>query len=244
MVLQAEGIRNGVEHWRRNRARVSGTLIWQLNDCWPVASWSSLDYFGRWKALHYAAKRFYAPVLLSVEDTGMRMAVHVTSDRTEPWSGRLAWRLEALDGAVLDSGEQAVSAAPLADMLLANLDFSALLDELQRRRTVFVCELWQGEARLSGCVSTFVPNKHIELADPGIQVKVSEKDGQLTIRLGAKSLARFVELEFEEADAVFSDNYFDLSPNQPIAVSALLPLGWSIEQARRALKIRSLYDSF
>jgi beta-galactosidase/beta-glucuronidase len=66
MVLQAEGITYGVEHWRRNRHRVSGTVYWQTNDCWPVASWSSLDYFGRWKALHYAARRFYAPVLLSI----------------------------------------------------------------------------------------------------------------------------------------------------------------------------------
>ena len=64
MVLQAEGIRYGVEHWRRHTDRVAGTLYWQLNDCWPVASWSSLDYFGRWKALHYAARRFYAPLLL------------------------------------------------------------------------------------------------------------------------------------------------------------------------------------
>jgi beta-mannosidase len=96
MVLQAEGIRYGVEHWRRNKNRVSGTLIWQLNDCWPVASWSSLDYFGRWKALHYAAKRFYAPVLLSIEDKGDLMNVYVTSDLTEPWGGSVLWSLRTL----------------------------------------------------------------------------------------------------------------------------------------------------
>src|SRR5512138_4043129 len=84
LLLQAEGIRYGVEHWRRNRNRVSGTLIWQLNDCWPVASWASLDYFGRWKALHYAAKRFYAPLLLSVEDTPPCMGLFVTSDLVVP----------------------------------------------------------------------------------------------------------------------------------------------------------------
>ncbi len=79
MVLQAEGIRYGVEHWRRHIDRVAGTLYWQLNDCWPVASWSSLDYFGRWKALHYAARRFYAPLLLSIEDQPASMqAIYVT----------------------------------------------------------------------------------------------------------------------------------------------------------------------
>ena len=68
MALQAEGIRYGVEHWRRHPDRVAGIVYWQLNDCWPVASWASLDYFVRWKALHYAARRFFAPLLLSIED--------------------------------------------------------------------------------------------------------------------------------------------------------------------------------
>ena len=87
MVLQSEGIRYGVEHWRRHKERVAGTLYWQLNDCWPVASWSSLDYFGRWKALHYAARRFYAPVMLSILDELPRQAIYVTNDHLESWEG-------------------------------------------------------------------------------------------------------------------------------------------------------------
>jgi beta-mannosidase len=119
MVLQAEGIRYGVEHWRRNRHRVSGTLYWQLNDCWPVASWSSLDYFGRWKALHYAARRFYAPVMLSLRKRGTQMAVHVTSDLQQTWQGVVRWSLETLDGAVVKKDEQTVNAAPLATRWLS-----------------------------------------------------------------------------------------------------------------------------
>uniref|UniRef100_UPI0035AEE5FD glycoside hydrolase family 2 protein n=1 Tax=Promineifilum sp. TaxID=2664178 RepID=UPI0035AEE5FD len=114
MVLQAEGIRYGVEHWRRSRDRVAGTLYWQLNDCWPVASWSSLDYYGRWKALHYAARRFYAPLLLSIEDDPPRQGVYVTNDRRDPWEGSVRWSLETLDGTALAAGEEAVRAAPLA----------------------------------------------------------------------------------------------------------------------------------
>lgn len=70
-LLQAEAIRYGVEHWRRNRGRCMGAIYWQLNDCWPVASWAGIDYYGRWKALHYAARRFFAPVLLSCEEEGL-----------------------------------------------------------------------------------------------------------------------------------------------------------------------------
>ena len=101
MVLQAEGIRYGVEHWRRHTRRVSGTLYWQLNDCWPVASWSSLDYFGRWKALHYAARRFYAPLLLSIEDAPPFQSIFLSSDLLEGWQGSVHWALTTLDGKVL-----------------------------------------------------------------------------------------------------------------------------------------------
>src|SRR5512138_4007695 len=133
LLLQAEGIRYGVEHWRRNRNRVSGTLIWQLNDCWPVASWSSLDYFGRWKALHYAARRFYAPLLLSVADYGKTMKVHVTSDRIEPVDVLIRWRLETLDGKCMSSGEQALRARALADTLVGSYDLAPFIAQADQR---------------------------------------------------------------------------------------------------------------
>ena len=101
MVLQAEGIRYGVEHWRRHMDRVAGTLYWQLNDCWPVASWSSLDYFGRWKALHYAARRFYAPLMLSIEDKPPVHGIYLSSDLRDGWEGSVRWSLETLSGDVL-----------------------------------------------------------------------------------------------------------------------------------------------
>ena len=210
MLLQAEGIRYGVEHWRRNMNRVSGTLIWQLNDCWPVASWASLDYFGRWKALHYAAKRFYAPVLLSVEDDSPRMGIHVTSDLTERWEGLLRWRLETTLGEVLSSGEQKVTAAPLADTAIVALDFADKVKDDNRRKVVFVAELWQGSTKLSTSVSCFAPIKHLELTNPGLKVDTRLQDDTLTFEVTAQSLARFVELALDGVDVVFSDNYFDV----------------------------------
>src|SRR5512138_1267692 len=133
LILQAEGIRYGVEHWRRNRDRVSGTLIWQLNDCWPVASWASLDYFGRWKALHYAAKRFFALLLLSVAEEGKTMRVHVTSDLVEPVDVLIYWRLETLDGKCLHSGEKGLHAIALADTLVGAYDFDNLVSVENQR---------------------------------------------------------------------------------------------------------------
>lgn len=244
MILQAEGIRYGVEHWRRNMHRVSGTLFWQLNDCWPVASWSSLDYFGRWKALQYAARRFYAPVLLSVEDDSTRMSVHITSDRPLPWAGSVRWRLESVTGALLASGEETVNAAPLSDAPVVALDFADKITDDNRRATVFVCELWHDNERVSSSVSTFAPNKHLELADPGLKVDVALAGETLTFNVSANSLARFVELELDGVDVVFSDNYFDVPAGDAALVIASLPPGWTREQVQAAVRVRSLYHSF
>jgi beta-mannosidase len=165
MMLQAEGIRYGVEHWRRNMDRVSGTLYWQLNDCWPVASWSSLDSFGRWKALHYAARRFYAPVLLSLHDRGPLIDIHVTSDLRQPWTGSVRWSLETLGGDVLVSGEEIVNAAPQGDTQVHALDLMQHIGDENSRKLVFVAELWQSDQLVATALSTFVPNKHLELVD-------------------------------------------------------------------------------
>ena len=94
-VLQAEGIKIGAEHFRRSRPETMGSIFWQLNDCWPVASWSSIDYYGRWKALQYYARRFYAPILVSphVEDGALK--VYIVSDKIKAERGHAA---RAADG--------------------------------------------------------------------------------------------------------------------------------------------------
>ncbi len=173
LVLQAEGIRYGVEHWRRHTQRVSGTLYWQLNDCWPVASWSSLDYFGRWKALHYAARRFYAPLLLSIEDAPPYQSIYLSSDLLEEWQGSVHWALTTLDGKVLATGEKTAHVEPLGVSAVERLDFSAFLDDDTRRDLVFVAELWLGDRRLAGQTAFFVPTKHLSLRDPQITTKVA-----------------------------------------------------------------------
>ena len=241
MILQAEGIRYGVEHWRRNRSRVSGTLIWQLNDCWPVASWSSLDYFGRWKALHYAARRFYAPLLLSVADYGKVMKIHVTSDLVEPVDVLVRWRLETLDGKCIEAGEQALRAGALADTLVGSYDFSAFASAKNQRSVVFVAEMWQDGGLLTQIVTPFVANKHLELCDPGLNLQTQVEDKSLRVNVFARTLARFVELSIDGADAVFSDNYFDIPAGGMVTVTTPLPENWS---AKSLVKARSLYESF
>jgi len=246
MVLQAEGIRYGVEHWRRNMHRVSGTLYWQLNDCWPVASWSSLDYFRRWKALHYMSKRFYAPVLLSIEDDEANavMKVHLSNDLTEEWRGEIRWRLMRLDGEVLESGEEAATAKPLSSSLVFEKDFSRLT-LTEKRETVFVAQLVRDGEVLATQMGTFVRNKHLQLVEPQLKAYLRQDgDGLALIEVEAGYLARFVELSLDDWDVIFSDNYFDVLPGETVQINCPMPEGWTVDDVGRSLNVFSLYDSF
>lgn len=244
LVLQAEGIRYGVEHWRRHIQRVSGILYWQLNDCWPVASWASIDYFGRWKALHYAARRFFAPVMLSILDEPPLMGLYLTNDSHADWQGTIRWSLETLSGAVLASGEEVVAVEAYSVAAVRDLDFAERISDSNKREVVLVAELWQGETRLSRNVAGFCPPKHLSLVDPALSAEVRLDGNQLVIEVTSQSLAHFVELKLAGADVVFSDNYFSLPAGRTARVTCLLPAGWSLAQAKEALQLYSLYNSF
>ncbi len=241
-VLQAEAIRTGVEHWRRNRDRVGGTLYWQLNDCWPVVSWSSIDYFGRWKGLHYAIKRLYAPVLLSAEDDGTHVSLHVTNDTTEEWHGKVSWSLERLDGSRLTTGDIPVSVPALSSIRARDLDFADRLDPDSIRDTVLVCDLADEKGTpVRTIVVPFVPDKHLNLTDPGLRFDVQVENGTAIVKLRTQRLARFIWLELDGYDVIFDDNLFDLPGGRTATVTFDAPDGLSPASIRERLRIRSLY---
>jgi len=194
--------------------------------------------------LHYAAKRFYAPVLLSVEDDGTRMSIHVTSDLTQEWDGLVRWRLEELNGTAILTGENRVDAKPLADTPIRAFDFADKVSDINKRHVVFVAELWQGDEKIATSVSCFAPIKHLALTDPGLKVNVSLDGDTLTFDVSAQTLARFVEFALDGVDVVFSDNYFDLPAGTSMKIAGSLPAGWTLEQAKNALQLRSLIDSY
>ncbi|CAG0935784.1 beta-mannosidase [Thermoflexales bacterium] len=243
-VLQAEAMRLAVEHWRRQRDRCSGALYWQLNDCWPVASWSSIDYDGRWKALHYAARRFYAPILLSIEDNATRLGVYLTNDTVQAWSGEVKWSLELFNGDLLAAGRAEVTAVPLTTTSVKVFDFAQQVTDQNRRETVFVCELWRDGNRVALTTTLFIPDKHVCLEDPQLETQLEVAAGQLLIRVGARALARFVEVSLTGVDAIFNDNYFDLPAGDTVTLTCSLPDGWTLDRARQALRVRSLRDSY
>jgi beta-mannosidase len=113
-----------------------------------------------------------------------------------------------------------------------------------RRDVIFIAELWQADQRIALQIATFVPTKHLALADPAVAAILRSDGGQLIVELTARSLARLVELSLDGVDVIFNDNYFDLPAGRLVTVSCPLPAGWTLAQARAALKIRSVYDSY
>jgi beta-mannosidase len=246
MALQAEGIRYGVEHWRRHPDRVAGILYWQLNDCWPVASWSSLDYYGRWKALHYAARHFFAPLMLSIEDKPPEMSVYLSNDALESFLGELHWSLETLDGEeLIDGSVPFVFALPQNSKQICKLDLSKFITEGNLRKLIFIADLWdESDHFVTQQIATFVPIKHLSLSDPAVNVDLSIENDQLIASLNVKSTALLVEVSLAGVDVVFSDNYFNLPAGRTVQISCPMPAGWTLERVKNELCIRSVYDSY
>ena len=221
-LLQAEAIRYGIEHFRRNRGRCMGAVVWQLNDIWPVASWASIDYFGRWKALHYAEKRAFAPVMISCEETGelserpfcvaqpepieKSVRLHVANETMERVKGLVKWALRRASGEVILDGTEEVSVEPLSGVWLSKKDFSSY-DELE----VYISYSFeQNGVTVSEGTSLFTAPKHFRFQNPGLSLR---REGN-TLIVKAQAYAQKVAVEGVDGDVKLSDNFFDMNPGE------------------------------
>lgn len=220
-LLQAEAIRNGVEHLRRNRGRCMGALYWQLNDIWPVASWSSIDCYGRWKALHYVAKRFFSPVLISCRETGetdtmpsvnaepglfdyeTKAELTVHNDTRMPLSGSVVWALRDTKGSVLKEGREEVSVAPMSVLTLPEMDFCKV--DVDHTYLSYSLEI-KGVTVSEGSV-LFTAPKYFAFEDPRLSYEL--RGDELTVH--AEAYAKFVEIHSPDSDFILSDNDFDMN---------------------------------
>ncbi|WP_369688914.1 glycoside hydrolase family 2 protein [Bacillus sp. FJAT-26390] len=247
-LIQAEGMRVGVEHWRRNRGRCMGAIYWQLNDIWPGASWSSLDYFGRWKATQHAAKRFFAPVLVSACEEGTDVSLHVTNDTLECFDGLLSWRLLDRRSEVIRTGETPVIADALSCREVVALALGTELDTPDKLRQRYLEFTLSTDGReVSGGMALFVKSKHFEYLDPHITAEVAEEEDQYVVSLSAEAFAKFVLLDLRDADASWSDNIFDLSasiPKRVVVPKSSLSTALSLSQFRKQLCVCSLFDTY
>lgn len=224
-LMQAEAIRYGVEHWRRNRGRCMGAIIWQLNDIWPVASWASIDYYGRWKALHYAAKRFFAPVMISAEEEGelsqnpkineyhpapleKSFRLNVCNETLRDVTGEVVWALRTPDGAIVRQNQQTLTIPAMSAKWLDKVDCADASLTGHYVSFAFVVD----DVALSEGTCIFCAPKHFEFVNPRLTV---ETRGD-TLVVTSHAYAKQVWLESEDADLLLDDNAFDMNPGTKV----------------------------
>ncbi|MBD3239852.1 MAG: glycoside hydrolase family 2 protein [Chitinivibrionales bacterium] len=247
-IQQGLSVKYAVEHWRRNMDRCRGALYWQINDCWPVASWASIDYFGRWKALHYMAKKFFAPVLVSgVEDADKHtVEMYVSCDAKASVNGELRWMLIDVNGKTIRKGTKSVRVSGDTSRKVATVSFAAEARTLDLRNTMLWLELHDANGTLvSDNFVTFKTYKHIDLQDPQVAVTVKQRrGGSFAVSLKAKRPALCVFARLEGADAVFSDNFVHVRPGRTTTLTVTPSKKLSLAQCRAKLQVRSLVDTY
>ena len=243
-LLQADAIRYGVEHLRRNRNddRCMGAVYWQFNDCWPVASWSSVDYGQRLKALHYYARRFFAPVMISCEEEGMlgsgqelvrlpfafkkSIRLNVTNETRNEKQVRVEWEIRDASARILRSESACITVPALSSVWLDRVELPdiAIYDQYVSYRALI-----EGETVSEGTVIFSYP-KYFRYEDPELRY---ETDGD-SITVYAAKYAKSIEIQNDNEDLILSDNYFDLNGGS----KKLKVLRGNTER----LKLRSVFD--
>ncbi len=251
-LLQADAIRYGVEHFRRFRGTCMGAVVWQLNDIWPVASWASVDYYGNWKALQYAEKRMFAPILLSCAEHGeidqkpyvntlprpvdLSADLHVANETAEPVTGTVKWALRLPDSSVVQEGLFTVTAPAFGGAWLPHLDFTGQ-DPL---KVHLEYALYIEDTLVSSGSTLFCAPKHYAFLDPQLQVNV-END---VVTVTAANYAKSVSVETENGVLRLDDNFVDMEagsrtfrilPSRDFTDDGTLVSG--------AYRVRSIYES-
>jgi beta-mannosidase len=243
-VLQAEGIKIGAEHLRRIRPHNMGSLFWQIDDCWPVASWSSIDYTGRWKALQYYARRFYNDILLSPHEENGSLHFYIVSDRLQATAAQLQVSLLDFEGRTLWNQNQDVEVTGLNSKSYLNIPIATLLAGKDAKSVFLFAELLVNGKPISRDEYFFQPHKSLLLPRPQISAEAVPAPSGIRITLSSDKLARAVYLSASNYPGSFSDNYFDLIPGRKVEVEFRTSGPVNLADFQKHLKIRSMADAF
>lgn len=243
-VLQAEGIKIGAEHMRRIMPHNMGSLYWQIDDCWPVASWSSIDYRGRWKALQYYARRFYSPLLVSPHVENENINFYIVSDNTADVMAQLKVSLLDFEGRTLKSLKKDVTINALRSKSYLSIPVQELLAGQDKKRVFLYCEITIDGETVSTNEHFFEPYKNLKVPQPQVTTDVARLRDRFIISLSSDKFARAVYLSLPNHDGSFSDNYFDLLPGRKATIEFRTREAIAPKDLRAQLRIRTMVDAF
>lgn len=227
-LLQAEGMKTAIESHRRAKPYCMGTLFWQLNDCWPVTSWSSVDYYGRWKALHYQVKRSFQDILLSVAEENDTYNLHLINDAAESYDGIVMAEIRNFKGELLWSKQKECNIKNNTNSVPISFARQELIGfDL---KSIYLTVRFKANEKLWKINYFFLKPKELVLEQPTITIS---KIDDLTIEITSDVLAKNVFLSADE-DVFFSDNYFDVSPKEKVIVKLSKPIS--------GIRLKSLFN--
>ncbi len=242
-VQQAEAIRTAAEHLRSSRPRTMGSMYWQLNDVWPGPSWSSIDYYGRWKALHFYAKKFYADLLVVPDRHDGVVDTTLVSDLQHAVEANLEVTLMDFAGHQLSRSEHTYKVPAASAVSVSHVSEAALLQTADRAGTVALFTLRVGGEVVSARTLYFAPVKELHLPPAKIETTLADgAAGTVLVTLRSEALARNVALEFKDPAVKLSDSFFDLLPGRPVTITVSGSAG--VEAVRRAMTVRDLQQAF
>jgi beta-mannosidase len=235
-LLQARGIKMAIEAHRRGKPYNMGTLYWQLNDCWPVTSWSGIDYDHRWKAMQYAVKKNYDQFLVSFVETNDSLEFWVVSDCSIDRAPELRWQLIAFKGDTLEAGQTSFSMPAGSSVKAIQLSLKDLIGTgLRKNRAVLKASVWDGQERLVDGLHYFDKPKNLLLdAAPGLTFEVEKVADGYVVTLSTRHLAKNVWIQ-SNMKGPWSDNFFDVLPGERIRVACM-----SDTTRSPVIKLRSL----
>lgn len=243
-VLQAEGIKYGIESHRRAMPFCMGSLYWQINDCWPVASWSSTDYYQNWKALQYYVKKSFSQALVSPYEEGIKFRVGIVNDRADSIKAELRMEMMDFEGNVIWEEAHLVDVPGNSsdDYYDVNKNEMRFKYRRQLANVVFVAQLVENGKVISKSNYYFMPYKQLNIPESKIEYAIEKTDDGFDIALKADKLARNVYLQIGDEKGFFSDNFFDLLPNGKETIH--LKTNITEEKLNEILTIRTLNDAF
>ena len=241
-VTQMECMSDATEHWRRNKGRCNGAIYWQFNDCWPVCSWSSIDYYGNYKALQYSAKHFNAPLSVSIEDTADSVRIYALNDLNESKDVVVSYEIFDFNKGVIAKEEKSITVDRVKNEKAFDLSLSELKKKYNAKTTGIMAKLFCNGEAVSRKTFLFDVEKNLEMPATKLTISKEAKDGVIEVTLKADKFARIVCVSSDVSLKPFSDNYFDLLPGETKIVTIPLDEATDTEKQLKAVNAVSLSD--
>ncbi len=244
-VLQAEGIKTAIEAQRRSMPYCMGSLYWQIDDCWPVASWSSIDYYGKWKALHYFAKKAFENVLVSPVIENEKIKIFVVSDKLEDLQAKLKLTVIDFEGNVINTLEKEINIKQNSSNIYLEEEITKIMKNVKQENSLILVAVFNNANQLlSDNILYFKSPKDLELPKPSITLKIDSLKNGFTIKLITDELAKNVYLTIPNIEGFFTDNYFDLLPGYEKVIEFRCDKELTTDELKESLNIVTLVDSY